>query len=201
MFKLIPVIILTIILNLPALAILQNPQEIQIVNVSDRTFGRDLNRLENMYFKSNYNNETNTQRLDRLEYRAYGAKQAGSDEERLSKLKKTALAYKSLQAVDFGNDYYNAPYYEAPVYSNGTGWKRFLGNFGTYFTGVPTGFTPPIYGNNGLYNNNGFYNNSYYNNNSPDLYDGGNTDYYRTNRGYRYNNSNGGTHSSVTLID
>ncbi|MCI1274314.1 MAG: hypothetical protein LKG27_07785 [Clostridiaceae bacterium] len=191
MFKILPVIILMIAINCPVYAVIYTTEQPEVIGVANRTFIRDLNNLEDVFFNCRYKDETPSERLDRLEYRAYGAKQSGTDEERLSKLKKTARLYRSTRVTEMEREY-SPYYYQQPIYSNGRGWRGFMGNLGNYFTGVPTGFTPPIY-------NNGFYNNSFYN--SPDLYDGGNSKAYQTNYGWGYHNTTGSTRSGITILD
>src|SRR5574344_229365 len=158
--------------------------------VASRTILRDLNRLEDTFFKTRYKEDTELERINRLEFRAYGAIQSGTEEERLNKLKKTALSYRSARVVDLENEY--SPYYQQPIYQSGNGWHGFFGNMGNYFNGVPTGFTPPI--------NSGYYNNSYHND-GYDLYNNQSSKAYRTNYGWGYKNNNATTHSGVTILD
>ena len=97
-----------------------------IAFAADKTLPRDITRLEDTFFNQQFKDESQPDRLDRLEYRAFGALQQGSDEERVKKLKSAALNYRSKRVQDLEQEFY--PYYNQPTITTTSGWKGVFGN-------------------------------------------------------------------------
>lgn len=196
MHKLVLILLISVFGNLPMFAVSYEHDNSNFVKIStaDKTLTRDLGRLENLFFDSKYTKDSDSVRLERLEYRVFGSVQSGSATERVSKLKKASNAYKAMKYTQMGEAY--SPYYEQSIFRSGNGWRGLFnnfGNFGNYYSGYPTGITPPIYYGNG------FRNNSYYT--SPDLYNGGMSKGYRTNTGWGNRYTTTGTRSGITILD
>lgn len=169
------------------------------INIADRTLPRDIRRLEDTFFNQQFKDEPQNERLERLEYRAFGALQNGTDEERVKKLKSAALNYRSLRNVELENEIYPTM---QPSFTTRSGWKGVFGSLGNYFNGMPTGMTPQIY-----YPPNHIYPNSYYrttdifSNPGPSIYGNGFNQYFRNNRGeWRYDNRNMGGRTGITIL-
>lgn len=150
----------------------------------------DLGRLENKIFNQSYNYNSPLERVERLEYKLFGAKQEGSFDERMELLHNAARNYKSY-SYNGNYDTYTPRSYTPPIFTGSTGssWKNMLwGNLRNQLTGTPTGFTPAM---------------------DPAYMDwfeaeramsGRNVD-YRSNTGYYKSKTNYGSGSGVTLLD
>lgn len=94
---------------------------------------RAFNRMERKILNHNFMSETPSQRLNRMEEATFGAIQSGNESTR----------YRALQRALSNNS--NSRYY-SPNHNILRNKKFFTG-----FSGMPTGFTPPISGPNTLF--------------------------------------------------
>ncbi len=178
-----------------------------IAFAADKTLPRDITRLEDTFFNQQFKDESQPDRLDRLEYRAFGALQQGSDEERVKKLKSAALNYRSKRVQDLEQEFY--PYYNQPTITTTSGWKGVFGNLNNYFNGgVPTGMSPQIYYPPNVlpqhYHPNSYYrsSNRFYNNRPRSIFNNGYSRYVKNNRGeWAYDNINTGSSTGITILD
>lgn len=159
-----------------------------------------LERLERRIFNSTYNNDTDIQRIERLEQKLFGAEQSGNINDRYIVLRNASRNYKGFTPYPYYNGaYYDGqtycgryPTYQPPLftYGQGSSWKRTMWNNFRNFTGfdagVPTGFTPAM---------------------DPAYMDWFEADralkkqYAQNNHGYRYSNTGSNSGIGVNLID
>lgn len=196
MYRAILFLTLAIIISTPFNPTAAANNIVTISTSASKTIVRDLNRLEDLFFDIKYPKDEIIERIERLEYRVFGALQEGDESERVSRLKKAAVAFRNLKNSQMAQTY--SPYYEQSIFRSGRGWRGLFNNwgnnFGNYYSGYPTGVTPPVY-----YGNNGIYNNSYCT--SPDLYGAGMSKGYRTNTGWGNRYTTSGAKSGVTILD
>lgn len=196
MLRAILILMLSVMFFGPSNAVFASGNVIMISTTSNKTVNRDLNKLEDLYFDTKYSKDEIGDRLERLEYRAFGAIQNGSDLDRISKLKRAASTYRNFKNYQMEQAY--SPYYEQSIFRSGRGWRGLFNNWGNnyghYYPGYPTGITPPI-----NYGSPGFYNNSYCS--SPDLYGAGMSKGYRTNTGWGNRYTTSGSKSGITILD
>lgn len=153
-----------------------------------------LDRLERRVFNSTYSNDTDENRIGRLERKLFGAEQTGSINDRYITLRSAIRNYKGYSP--YGDNYYDGrtycgsyPSYQPPLftYGQGSSWRRTMwNNFRNFAGGVPTGITPAM---------------------DPAYMDWFEADralkkqYYQDNHGYRYSNTNTGSGMGVNIID
>ena len=112
-------------------------------NIKPVSNSSNLNSLEKQVFGETFNNDSETNRLERLEQKMLGAVQKGSLDERLLVLKSASKSYKMFAQ----NPYENDSQYRPPIFTGtmGGNWRNTMfNNLRNQLTGTPTGFTPAM---------------------------------------------------------
>ncbi len=166
-----------------------SPYRRRLFNRSPRVSSfSDLNALEKYALNKNFKNESDIERLQRLETETFGAVQTGDIAGRYDNVRNAILS--------------------RPKQNYKTSWLRNLGN---YFSGQMTGFTPSIGGTDYFpyttsfnpvnpYNSPGNFSYNQY----PTVYDNGRSFGWGTspfNRGYRTNDYTTGSGCGVKILD
>lgn len=142
---------------------------------------QELSELEKNVFKKTYEKEDDLSRVSRLEAQVLGAIQQGNLNKRVDVLKDAIASsqYSSPYGTCYGG-------YMPPMNTN-KGIKNTLSRLGDMFgMGCPTGFSPQI---------------PPYDTYHFDMQDGGNSEFYRDNYGYYYNNTNRATGTGIQILD
>ena len=167
---------------------LSNEERIEnlFVNYNQEVQGvipQELSELEKNVFEKTYEKEDELSRVSRLEAQVLGAIQQGNINNRVNMLKDVIASSKSQYTSPYGTCYGG---YMPQVNSN-KGIKNTLSRLGDIFgKGCPTGISPQI---------------PPYDTYHFDMPDSGNSQAYRTNYGYYYNNSRRGTGASIQILD
>ena len=111
------------------------------VNYNANTISdKELSKIEKRIFNRTYSDSPVSDRISRIEEELFGTIQSGDLDNRLRKVE-SALMAKQQKAQSPQVSQYDACY---GGYIPQTGWRNTLGRAGRFFTGYPTGLTPPI---------------------------------------------------------
>ena len=190
------------------------------INALPNISKNSLSGMEAKILRKKYEQNTDENRIERLEEQIFGAVQSGELSSRFETLKTASKNYNQNQNLS----QYAPAYNQNPVANGQRGWKGIVGNLGSMLMGggMMTGFTPsidPFNTSNSAYNNNGNNYNSNGGNGGNGLYsngyNGGMNNFasmgspngygqyngYRSNRGYSDSFNNYGAGSRVTILD
>ena len=100
----------------------------------------DVAKLEKRVFNRTFDEKASVERISNLEERVFGTIQSGDLKKRLATLEHALLAKQGKTVQD---DPYSTCYGDYGSSSN-SGWRNTLSRAGRYFSGYPTGVTPPV---------------------------------------------------------
>lgn len=101
---------------------------------------KELSKIEKNVFNRTYSEDSVPERISRIEEEIFGTIQSGNLDKRLKKVE-TALLAQQQKTQKPQVSQYDACY---GGYMPQTGWRNTLGRASRFFTGYPTGITPPI---------------------------------------------------------
>ncbi len=109
------------------------------VNYNSKAVSEDaVAKLEMRVFNKTFEDKANAERISNLEERVFGTIQSGDLKRRLATLEHALVAKKPEVVQD---DPYSTCYGD---YGTKSGWRNTLSRAGRYFSGYPTGVTPPV---------------------------------------------------------
>lgn len=166
----------------------------QTSTIPNKAGMRELSNMEQNMFGRSFTNETQAQRVSRLEREIFGMNQPGDLNSRFDNLRAGYRGYRhpaQCQTSSYQKPNYIYPpnYYQTPIIQSGGGLRGFFNNLGNFMMGgTPTGLSPQINPSYGF--DDDFYTSS-----------SGYSKGFTSNRGYGYHNTNTGGGVGVTILD